>query len=87
MAIIENLKPIEKGKRYVGRAPGVQNRTTRAMKLALIEAAEESEHSDGCLKGYCKIFSEFSSVSVCKFVVAIGPGGSKNKNRSWCAAI
>jgi hypothetical protein len=49
------LPPMRKGeRRRCGRAKGQTNRMTRALKIAVIFAAEKSEHSkDKSLEGYC----------------------------------
>jgi hypothetical protein len=49
----KKLKPIKKGTHPVGRKPGTPNVVSRALKDALIYAAEHSKHSDdGSLEGY-----------------------------------
>jgi hypothetical protein len=49
----QNMRPIKKGTHPVGRAKGTPNVISRALKDALIYAAEHSMHSnDGSLEGY-----------------------------------
>lgn len=50
------LPPIQKGERRGGRVVGSTNRVTRALKKAIINAAEKSEHcpeDNKSLEGYC----------------------------------
>ena len=56
MSNIATLKPITKGDPRGGRVKGQVNRITRALKTALILAAEKSEHcpkGNKSLEGYC----------------------------------
>lgn len=75
-ANVQNLKPpIEKGEHrgHRGRAPGVLNRVTRAMKIAAIDAAELSKHSkDNTLTSYLTFLADehpaqFSAI-LCKLI-------------------
>lgn len=55
------VPPPQKGERRGGRVAGVQNRHTRAMKLAMVEAAEESKHAEHrgqSLKAYCLFLAD-----------------------------
>ena len=59
MSNIATLKPIQKGDGRGGRVPGQVNRITRALKTALIFAAEELKHSkDKSLKSYCTFLAD-----------------------------
>ena len=49
----QNMRPMRKGERRVGRAKGTPNKITREIKEALINAAEMSKHSASkTLEGY-----------------------------------
>ena len=53
------LPPIKKGEKRCGRAKGQTNRITRALKDALILAAEKSRHSkDRSLESYCTYLAD-----------------------------
>jgi hypothetical protein len=53
------LPPIKKGEKRCGRAKGQTNRITRALKNALILAAEKSKHSkDRSLESYCTYLAD-----------------------------
>jgi hypothetical protein len=43
---VANLKPLQKGQHRVGREAGVPNKSTRALKEAIVLAAEQSVHSE-----------------------------------------
>jgi hypothetical protein len=57
MSGVVNLKPIAKGE-HRGRQIGSMNRVTRAMKIAALNAAELSKHSDGTLTGYLQFLAD-----------------------------
>lgn len=59
MSNIASLTPMQKGERRGGRAKGQVNKVTRALKHALILAAEKSVHSkDRSLESYCTFLAD-----------------------------
>ena len=77
------LRPFAKGERHhVGRAKGVPNRTTRALKIALIDAAEKSRHSKDrgkSLEAYCTYLADEHPVAFAGLLGKLIPVQAKVK--------
>ena len=82
MANLATLTPFKKGDGRGGRTKGQTNRVTRALKKAIINAAEKSEHcpaNDKSLEGYCTFLANEHPTTFAMMLTRLIPVQAKVK--------